>query len=434
VKKDDVAGMPPAAHTPDSTPRGRGVRPWLDRHTVCASCGGSGRNRRARLGLAGGRVWTTALALVGALTLLQAQEPDLRIEILQPTSDSYISGNVVLEVAIVPAHLTSRVTQVRIFANGQQVCNLTDVTILRCTWDAGPEIRAHIIRAVAERSGGARAVTSLRTKDLDVAERAHVEVTQITAVVTERGRFVKGLPQSAFRVLEDGVPQTVSHFTAEGAPLEMVVALDVSGSMTDAMVQLRNAVTRFLNQLGPDDQVSLVAFNDAMFTLARRETSREARARAVSRLAPWGGTALYDVIIRSFDLLSRQPGRRVLVVFSDGDDVASHATLENVEQAVRASDATLFMVGLGRGARLVPLKQGIERLADLSGGRALFVERTDRLDEPFAEIIEELSNQYLIGYEPTNTARDGAWREIRVEVPGTRYTVRARQGYRAPTS
>jgi Ca-activated chloride channel homolog len=277
-------------------------------------------------------------------------------------------------------------------------------------------------------------VSSLRTKELDVAERSTVEVTQITAVVTDRGRFVKDLPQAAFRIVEDGVPQRIAHFTAEGAPLEMVVALDVSGSMTDAMVQLRNAVTRFLDQLGPDDQVSLVAFNDAMFTLARRETSREARARAVGRLAPWGGTALYDVVIRAFDLLSRQPGRRVLVIFSDGDDVSSHATLSNVEEAVRSSDATLFMVGLGRGARLTALKQGIERLADLSGGRSLFVDRTDRLDEPFAEIIDELSNQYLIGYESTNTARDGAWREIRVEVPGTRYTVRARQGYRGPTS
>ncbi|MFP5378798.1 MAG: VWA domain-containing protein, partial [Vicinamibacteria bacterium] len=335
-------------------------------------------------------------------SVLSAQEPEIAIRILSPSPDDYLSGEVRLQAAIVPPALASRVTQVRFFANGQQVCNILDVSRIECTWDAGPAIRAHVIRVVAELAGGGRVVTSLRTKDLDVAERSSVEVTQVTAVVTDGGRFVKGLPQGAFRILEDGVPQRISHFTAEGAPLEMVVALDVSGSMTDAMVQLRNAVTRFLNQLGPNDQVSLVAFNDAMFTLARRETSREARARAVSRLAPWGGTALYDVIIKSFDLLSRQPGRRVLVIFSDGDDVASHATLPDVENAVRASDATLFMVGLGRGARLQSLKQGIEQLADLSGGRALFVDRTDRLDEPFAEIIEELSNQYLIGYPSTN--------------------------------
>jgi Ca-activated chloride channel family protein len=80
------------------------------------------------------------------------------------------------------------------------------------------------------------------------------------------------------------------------------------------------------------------------------------------------------------------------------------------------------------------LKSGIERLVDLSGGRALFVERSDQLDEPFAEILEELSNQYMIGYESKNTSRNGRWREVKLEIPGTGYSVRARQGYRAPGS
>jgi Ca-activated chloride channel family protein len=152
--------------------------------------------------------------------------------------------------------------------------------------------------------------------------------------------------------------------------------------------------------------------------------------KAVDKLAPWGGTALYDVLIRGLQQLTRQPGRRVLVVFSDGDDRTSHATLGSVEQAVRASDATLFMVALGRAVRSEALKTGIDRLVDLSGGRALFVDRADRLDEPFAEIIEELANQYLLGYESTNAKSDGAWREIKVELPNHRHSVRARQGYR----
>jgi hypothetical protein len=80
------------------------------------------------------------------------------------------------------------------------------------------------------------------------------------------------------------------------------------------------------------------------------------------------------------------------------------------------------------------LKSGIERLVDLSGGRALFVDRSDQLDEPFAEILEELSNQYMIGYESKNTSRNGSWREVKLEIPGTNYSVRARQGYRAPGS
>ncbi|MCA1585150.1 MAG: hypothetical protein LC791_10415 [Acidobacteria bacterium] len=131
-------------------------------------------------------------------------------------------------------------------------------------------------------------------------------------------------------------------------------------------------------------------------------------------------------------LLSKQAGRRVLVVFSDGDDRSSHATIETVETAIRANDATLFMVVLGRGVRERQLRSGIERLVELSGGRLLFVERSDQLSEPFAEIIEELSNQYLIGYESTNARRDGKWREIELDILGHDFTVRARQGYKAP--
>jgi len=101
---------------------------------------------------------------------------------------------------------------------------------------------------------------------------------------------------------------------------------------------------------------------------------------------------------------------------------------------VRSNDATLFMVALGRGVKEAALKSGIEKLVDLSGGRSLFVERSDQLDGPFAEILEELSNQYILGYESKNTARNGAWREVKLEIPGTGYEVRARQGYRAPGS
>ena len=140
------------------------------------------------------------------------------------------------------------------------------------------------------------------------------------------------------------------------------------------------------------------------------------------------------MIVRSVQQLSKRPGRRVLVVFSDGDDRTSHATIHAVEQAVRANDATLYMVALGRGVREAQLKSGIERLVALSGGRVEFVERSDQLDGPFAAILEELSNQYIIGYESNNTARNGSWREVKLEIPGTNYNVRSRQGYRAPGS
>jgi Ca-activated chloride channel family protein len=379
------------------------------------------------------------IGVLFALTMaLSAQEPqpaaELTIHVVYPEADAYISGVTTLKAEILPKMLASRVAQILFFADGKQVCNVLDPVAAQCEWDAGAEVRPHVLRVVANLIGGGRIVASSRTKGLDQAEKVSVDVVQVTAVVSDHGRFVSGLDQSAFKLFEDGVPQTIEHFSSEGSPLEIVVAIDVSESMTLAMTQLNNSFKKVLGALGPKDQVTLDAFNDNMFTLTKRETNAAQRLRAVDRLTAWGGTALYDVIIRGVQQLSRQPGRRVLVVFSDGDDRTSHATIHAVEQAVRANDATLFMVALGRGVKEAQLKSGIERLIELSGGRGLFVERSEQLDQPFQEILEELSNQYIIGFESKNVARDGAWRQLKLEIPGTNYSVRARQGYRAPGS
>jgi Ca-activated chloride channel homolog len=357
----------------------------------------------------------------------------ITVTIVSPSPDEYVAGVVNLRVAITPAHRLQDVARLTFHVDGRPVCTASDPRHPECAWDAGPRIGEHVIRVVADLVEGGRAITSMRTKGLDLVEAVSVEVVQVTAVVTDRHQFVSNLQPSSFRLYEDGVPQTIAHFSSEDAPLELVVAVDVSESMADAMPQLKTSVKKFLTALRPQDQVTLTAFNDNLFTLTRRDSSPEQRLRAVDRLAPWGGTALYDVVIRGLQQLSRQPGRRVLVVFSDGDDQSSHATLDAVEEAVRASDATLFMVALGRGVRNEALKSGIERLVALSGGRALFVDRADRLDEPFSAIVEELANQYLLGYQSTNPRRDGAWRTLSVTVPGHRYEIRARQGYNAPS-
>ena len=376
------------------------------------------------------------VAALSASTAALAQNAgtadDATITITSPEADSYVAGLVQLRAVVTPGRRVKDIAKVTFSVNGHLECTIMEPTRLECPWDAGTHIKEYVIRATVDFHGGARAVTSMRTKGLELAEAVTVEVTQVTAVVHDRGRFIKDLPVSTFRLLEDNVVQKITHFSAEGSPLDLVIAVDVSESMTQAMPQLKNSVKKFLAALGPNDQITLTAFNDIMFTLTRRDTAPAQRVRAVDRLAPWGGTALYDVIVKGLQQLSKQPGRRVLVIFTDGDDKSSHSTLQAVEQAVRASDATLFMVALGSGARNASVQSTIERLVDMSGGRALFVERSDQLDRPFAEIVEELSNQYLIGYEPTNAARDGAWRQIKIELPDHRYSVRARQGYNAP--
>ena len=374
---------------------------------------------------------TVALG-VAFMTVLSAQQP-LQVEIVYPPDNAYVSDRLTLEARVLPSERHSDITDVSFFADGRLVCRATNIQRPQCVWDAGSVVKAHQIRVVATTVTGQRLVATRRTRAIDFSEGVNVQVVQINALVSDRsGKSVSGLTPAQFRVLEDGRPQRILHFAAEDAPLEIVVAMDISGSMGAAIDDLKIAVREFLSRLKPTDLVTLVAFNQEMFTLTSRESDPVKLAAAVDRLTTFGGTTLYDVIIRSLELLSRQPGRRSLVVFSDGEDQSSQATFAVVDRALRGTDATLFMVALGRGREQADLRETVAALAEPTGGRALFAEKPSELGETFTELLNELTHQYLIGYESTNPAKDGAWRKLEVEVPGTPYRVRARQGYFAP--
>jgi Ca-activated chloride channel family protein len=375
-------------------------------------------------------VFSTVIALALGLEAAQQAGSDgsaPQIAIVAPENNSYVSGPTLLRVRIEPQDAATTVT---FFADGRQVCFVAHLPF-ECEWDAGATISTHQIRAVAALAAGGRIVHTIRTKGVGFTENVNVDVVQVTVTVGDgHGKFVRGIPQSSFHVAEDGRPQAISHFASEDAPLELVVAIDVSGSMGPTMPKLKTAVKEFLGTVPSQHQVTLLGFNDTVFTLTRKSTDPADRIKAVDRLAPWGSTALYDVILRGMDMLGRQTGRKALVVFTDGEDQGSHATIADVERRLQSSDLTLYLIGQGRGVTLESLKRVMVRLATPSGGRAFFTEDADALHEAFADLLDELSNQYLLGYASTNSKRDDTWRRIKVDVDG-HHDVRARQGYRA---
>jgi Ca-activated chloride channel family protein len=292
-------------------------------------------------------------------------------------------------------------------------------------------IAPHHVRLVVNLAAGDRIVQTVRTSGIAFAETVDVNVVQVTVtVMDDDGKYVKGLPRSAFHLAEDGRAQAVSHFYSDEAPLELVVAVDTSGSMQEAMAKMKQAVAGFLAAVPARHSVTLLGFNDAAFALAPKTADAAARMRAVDQLSAWGLTALYDTIIRGVDTLGAQPGRKALLVFTDGDDRGSHVTVDEAERWLQSSDLVLYMIGQGQGVTHDPLKKLMTRLARPTGGRAISTHSIDALRESFTEVLDELSNQYVLGYEPTNAIRDGAWREINVTVDGHQ-RVRARLGYRA---
>ena len=367
-------------------------------------------------------------AAVWGLTLaaLQTPAPLLQVKISAPEDDTYVSGPTTLKAKVEPAAAAVGVT---FFADGRQICRLTRAPF-ECEWDAGPAIAEHQIRVVVTGAGGARVVDTIATKGAGFAESVDVELVHVTASITDGRKYVHGVSKDAFRVFEDGQRQSITHFASEGVPLDLILAIDVSGSMDGSMPKVKDAVKEFLAAISPKDQVTILGFNESIFTLTRKSTDPATRLRAVDRLAPWGATALYDVVIAGVDLLGRETGRKAILVFTDGEDQGSHASLTDAERKLESSGVSLYMIGQGRGVKIEGLKKTMNRLSAASGGRAFVTDKIEDLRHAFADVLEELSNQYLLGFTSTNPKHDGTLRRLKVEVDG-RYQVRAREAYRA---
>lgn len=372
--------------------------------------------------------WLGALAVMGlgSLALAGTQtSPVLRIT--SPEPDTIVSGVIRLAVIVAPQ---AEVETVRFSVNGRIVCTV-ERPPFACTWDAGPVVRGHHVRVVATLTGGRSLVGNVRTKDLGYVQRTHADAVLVPVVVTHRGEFVRGLQTKDFEVFEDGVRQPLASMVSEDAALDLIVAIDISGSMEDALDGVKSAVKQFMSKLRPGDAATLVGFNDTSFIVAERETDPQAREDAVDLLTSWGGTALYDATVRALDLVSSEWGRKGVVIFSDGDDRHSLSGRDTAMARVEDSDAMLYTVGFGAGATVPRLRSSLESYARATGGRAFFPRHTRELDRVFDEIVGELANQYVLSYSSTNFARDNKWRNIKVQVRTGKYDIRARRGYRA---
>ena len=353
-----------------------------------------------------------------------------QVRLVSPAEGAFVSGTTTLRADIDPPSAAENAV---FFVNGRETCRLTDAPFA-CEWDAGATIVSHQVRLVVNLRAGGRVVQTVRTASVSFAETVDVDFVQVTATVTDaNGRYVTGLPRSAFHVFEDGRPQRISHFYADDAPLELVVALDLSTSMRPAMPAMKRAVCALLRTLPSRHRLTLLGFNDNVFRLLPANVDPAEREHIVQNLSAWGMTALYEAVIQSVDSLGSRPGRKAALVFTDGQDQGSHITLEDLEQTLHASDLILYMIGQGQGVVSQPLKQLMDRLSLPTGGRTVSTTSIDALQSAFSDLFDEMSHQYVLGYQAPVGAADGRWHEISVKVDGG-YRVRARQGYRTNPS
>jgi VWFA-related protein len=315
--------------------------------------------------------------------------------------------------------------------------------------------------------------------------KSGVELINVTATVSDAsGRFVPGLHQEDFIVYEDDQPVTVTHFNSERVPVSLGIVVDTSGSMAGQKIEAaRTALDRFLFELlDRDDEIFLYRFASVPMLLQGWTRDRNLLTRAINRLDANGGTSMYDAVSDALPLAQQgQNRKKAVLIISDGNDTNSSAGVREVKAQIRESEVMVYAIGIdGQGdatstrsqppprmpmpvpypfpgrrpgssggwPRRPPTGGGgggtgwprasasddrvnvsaLRDMTDDSGGRTEIIRDARDLNPATANIADELSKQYYLGY-PSSGKKDGRWHSIRVELKNRSYRVRARRGY-----
>lgn len=256
-------------------------------------------------------------------------------------------------------------------------------------------------------------------------------------VIDKNGNLVTDLPQSAFKVFEDGVEQKLKVFRREDVPVSLGLVVDNSGSMRDKRTRVEAAALALVKASNRDDEVFIVNFNDEAFLDVDMTGDIKKLEEGLTRIDSRGGTAMRDAISMSLDhlLAKARRDKKILFMVTDGNDNTSVMGLEKLVQKVQSAEALIYAIGLlaeedrreGKRAR-----RALKTITEATGGKAYFPESLSEVEGLSLAVAHDIRNQYILAYTPAKQELDGTYRRIRVTAEGRdRPTVRTRTGYYA---
>ena len=258
----------------------------------------------------------------------------------------------------------------------------------------------------------------------------------VFVTVTDRDkRLVPDLAEEHFEIYDNGKLQRLTQFDNSALPISVVVMLDTSGSMTLALDQVKQGAEQFLLRLLPDDRGMVGAFNDKI-QFEPEEGFIGSRDRLIAQLKELDfgyPTRLWDAVYQSLAALKPREGRKVVLVFTDGEDTASKMGRSEPLERAREEDVMIYAVGLENiffnGAQRVMSRpdRGLKGLAEETGGGFFLLKKTDELGATFTRVAQEIHSQYLLGFSPSLLDGKVHKLEVRVKKPGM--TARARKTY-----
>lgn len=260
--------------------------------------------------------------------------------------------------------------------------------------------------------------------------KASTEAVRLDVLVTERGRPVLGLSAADFEVRDNGVRQTVEFVSFEKIPLRVMMALDLSGSVTvEGLDHLRSAGEALLDALTPDDLSGVITFNHAVVQRHPPSRDRAPARAALDDAQPEGETSLVDASLAAIVGASAVDTRGLVVVFSDGVDTSSWLSPDLVLDTARRTEVVVYGVTLGERLR----EDFLRDLTEATGGRLLELQSSERLRATFLQVLAEFRHRYLLSYTPRGVD-GGGWHRVQVRIRGRSVTVRTRPGYMGSSS
>lgn len=288
-------------------------------------------------------------------------------------------------------------------------------------------------------------VTPKKVADLpDYSLKVNVPLVNVDVLVTTKnGQFVPGLKQENFRVMEDGVPQQVSHFNVSQAPITAVLLVEFASTNYVFMIQALQASYAFANTLKKDDWVAVAYYDMQPHILVDFTQDKRAVYGALNqlRIPGFSETNLFDALYDTLDRLDRVEGKKYVVLVTTGIDTFSKLTLDKIMKKIKdTKDVTIFPISVGfivreycethpgscRNAHGMGIPVGqmdylqgdneMRTFAAMTGGRAYFPRFEGELPELFGDISQDIRNQYTISYSPSNTKLDGTYRKLKVQV------------------
>lgn len=379
------------------------------------------------------------LALIGASfgirdrVVVAAPHAMLSVRITSPLGRTGLAGPIRL-VAQVQQHDNVRLKPVKFYIDDTLFGEAESGPPFALEWvDENPFEAREIVAEACDETGECVRDRVL-LKPLEILEQTQVSGVLLEASVQDKaGRYVGGLTLDDFSLAEDDVHQQLDLVDSNAVDSTYTLLLDCSQSMWRRMDFVQQAANRLLRYLRPQDRVIVAPFTKTIGSITGPTDDRRTVTTAIATTQAGGGTALLDALTELPRLLQGGAGRQAVVLVTDGYDEDSTHSLEDAVRAVKAAQATLFVVGVAGGAGIsIKGERALRSLAEQSGGRAFFPSREEELPHVHDLIASDIQHRYLLAYTPANQEINGAWRRITLTTKDETQKIRTRPGYFGP--